>query len=46
MRRILESLSAIVLPAAFLLTLAPLVPSFSPAAAHVDLGVAVGSLNI
>jgi hypothetical protein len=43
MRRILESLNAAVLPAALLLTLALLVPSFSPAAAHVDLGVVVGT---
>lgn len=43
MRRILESLSAAVLPATFLFTLALLVPTFSPAAAHVDVGVAVGT---
>ena len=43
MRRTLESLSAAVLPAAFLFTWALLAPTFSPAAARVDVGVAVGT---
>src|ERR1700728_410863 len=43
MRRILESLSATALPVAFLFTVVLTAPTISPAAAYVDVGVAVGT---